>query len=119
MASKTKHQKKAAASGDGLVTRLCSINSNGLIFIASSRLEVSSEVTLAVQTSAPGVSHEWEVHGWVVDCRVAHCRDGLGFRVTLLFHDLPAGLKGILADDQALGRGSFLRLRQAPLFGMN
>ena len=119
MASKAKHQQKTATSGGGLVTRLCSINSNGLVFLASSRLEVSSDVTLAVQTSAPVVSHEWEVHGWVVDCRITRCRDGLRYKVTLLFHDLPAGLQGFLSEGRAAGPQGFPPLRHAPIFGMN
>jgi hypothetical protein len=118
MASKAKHQQKTATGG-GLVTRLCSINSNGLVFLAPSRLEVSSDVTLMVQTNAPGVSREWEVRGWVVDCRVARCREGLRYKVTLLFHDLPAGLKGILAAEQAANHGCFPPLRHASIFGMN
>jgi hypothetical protein len=118
MASKAKHQQKTATGGV-LVTRLCSINTNGLVFLAPGRLEVSSDVTLMVQTSAPGESHEWEVHGWVVDCRVARCREGLRYKVTLLFHDLPAGLKGILAAEQAANPGCFPPLRHASIFGMN
>lgn len=119
MASKAKHQQQIATSGGGLVTRLCSINSNGLVFLASSRLEVSSDVTLALLTSAPGVVHEWEVHGWVVDCRVARCPEGLRYKVTLLFHDLPAGLQAILREGRAVGLQSFPPLRHAPIFGMN
>ncbi len=119
MASKAKHQKNSAASSDGLVTRLCSINTSGLVFLAASRLEVSSDVTLAVQTSAPGLSHEWEVHGWVVDCRIARCRDGLRYKVTLMFHDLPAGLRSILRAECAARSQSFPPLRHAPNFGMN
>lgn len=119
MASKSKHQKNSAARSDGLVTRLCSINANGLIFLAASRLEVSSDVTLAVQTSAPGLCHEWEVHGWVVDCRIARCRDGLRYKVTLMFHDLPAGLRGILRAECAAGYQGFPPLRHAPSLGMN
>lgn len=119
MASKAKHQQKTASSGGGLVTRLCSINSNGLVFLASRRLEVSSDVTLAVQTSAPGLAHEWEVHGWVVDCRVARCREGLRYKVTLLFHDLPAGLQGILAPEKAVPARRHPPLHNAPVFGMN
>jgi hypothetical protein len=119
MASKAKHQQQTAISGGGLVTRLCSINSNGLVFLSSSRLEVSSDVTLAVQTSAPGVSHEWVVHGWVVDCRLTRCRNGLRYKVTLLFHDLPAGLKCILTEGRAVRPQGFPPLRHAPIFGMN
>lgn len=119
MASKAKHQKNPAAASDGLVTRLCSINVNGLVFLASSRLEVSADVTLMVQTSAPGLSHEWEVHGWVVDCRIARCRDGLRYKVTLMFHDLPTGLRAILNAECASRPRGFPPLRHAPNFGMN
>ena len=119
MATKAKHQQNTAASGGGLVTRLCSINSNGLVFLTSGRLEVSSDVTMAVQTDAPGFSHEWEVRGWVVDCRIARCREGLRYKVTLLFHDLPTGLKNILAQERAAAPCSFPPLRHAPEFGMN
>ncbi len=119
MASKAKHQKKVASSGSGLVTQLCSINSSGLVFLASGRLELSSDVTLMVQTNAPGVCREWEVHGWVVDCRMTRCREGLRYRVTLLFHDLPVGLKGILREEHSASPHHFPPLRRAPLFGMN
>lgn len=119
MASKAKHQQKTAACGGGIVTRLCSINSNGLVFLASRRLELSSDVTLAVQTCASGASREWEVHGWVVDCRIVRCGGDLRYKVTLLFHDLPAGLNGILRAEQAAAPPRFPPLRHAPVFGMN
>ena len=120
MASKAKHQQQqqSAISG-GFVIQLCSINSNGLVFLASRRLEVSSDVTLALQTSAPGAAREWEVRGWVVDCRAVRCREGLRYKVTLLFHDLPAGLQGLLTEGRAAGLQGFPPLRHAPIFGMN
>lgn len=119
MASKAKHQQQSAPSGAGLVIQLCSINSNGLVFLASRRLDVSSDVTLALQTSAPGVAQEWEVRGWVVDCRAVRCREGLRYKVTLLFHDLPAGLQGLLTEGRAVGLQGFPPLRHAPIFGLN
>ena len=118
MASKAKHQQQSAIGG-GLVIRLCSINSNGLVFLTSRRLEVSSDVTLALQTSAPGVTQEWEVRGWVVDCRVVRSHEGARYKITLLFHDLPAGLQRVLREGRVGGFQGFPPLRHAPVFGMN
>ena len=118
MASKAKHQLKSAAGRD-LVTRLCSINPNGVVFLASSRIPLSTEVTLLVQTSSPSGSHEWEVQGWVVECRAARTGDGLRYRVTLLFHDLPPGLQGLLREEEPSGTSGFPPLRHAPVFGQN
>jgi hypothetical protein len=50
---------------------------------------------------------------------MARCRDGLRYKVTLLFHDLPAGLKGILREEHAASPHRFPPLRHAPLLGMN
>lgn len=119
MASKAKHQQQSATGGGGLVTQICSIDSNGLVFLALSRLEVSSDVTMLLQTSTRGVVHEWEVRGWVVDCRATRCRGGLRYKVTLLFHDLPAGLQGVLSEGGAVGPQGYPPLRHAPVFGMN
>ena len=119
MASKAKHGKNSAPCGDEIVTRLCSINSSGLVFLTTRRFEVSSEVSLMVQTCTPGVSREWEVQGLVVDCRVARCREGLRYKITLLLHSLPEGLQAILREEQQGSSASYPPLRQAPLFGMN
>ena len=117
MASKAKRQEKISAGMGGPVTQLCSINCNGLVFLAANRLEVSSDVTLIVQAGVPGAPQEWEVHGWVVDCRAARGREGLRYEVTILFRDLPAGLKDILVAEH--GAGFFPRLRHSAIFGMN
>lgn len=119
MASNAKHRKKTADSGGGAVTRICSINPTGLVFLVSRRLAVCSDVTLAVQAGAPGRAREWEVHGWVVDCRAARGRGALRYRVTLLFHDLPPGLRGILSRVPAGKVEAHPRLRSAPIFGLN
>src|SRR5437773_774646 len=119
MATRAKHRQKPADGGDGMATRLCSITSTGLVFLAARRLDVSSEVTLSVQTGASGAAREWEVHGWVVDCRSTRCRDGLRYRVTLLFHDLPVGLQGILTGERVEVSRKFPPLPNAALFGLN
>lgn len=119
MASRARHRQEDAASGRGAVARLCSINSNGLVFLASARLDVSSDVTLAILTSGPDVPHEWDVHGWVVDCRAVRCRRGPRYRVTLLFHDLPAGLREILAGEHKDSPRRHPPLPNSAIFGLN
>ena len=119
MASKAKHETASAHCGSEIITRLCLINPTGLVFLTTRRFEISSEVGLAVQTSAPGNSHEWDVHGLVVDCRVVRCREGLRYKITLLFQNVPEGLQTLLLEEQASATKGYPPLRQAPLFGMN
>jgi hypothetical protein len=119
MASKAKHETESASCGGEIVTRLCSINPTGLVFLATRRFEISSEVTLAVQTSAPGVSREWDARGFVVECRMVRCPEGLLYKITLLFQDVPEGLRSLLHDEKAAAPAAYPPLRQAPVFGLN
>lgn len=120
MASKAKQQKVCPVRGGAIITRLCSINSNGMVFLASTRLEVSSEVTLSVRAQAGGldVSDDWEVHGLVVDCRAVRSREGLHYQVTLLFEEVPESLRRVLVQ-MLTAQCGYMPLQQAPVFGLN
>ena len=119
MASKAK-QHQASADTDSTVTRICSINPTGLVFIASRRFDISAEISLGLQTSVQGTEREWDLCGWVVDCRTVRGAEGLSYQVTMLFSDVPEGLQGILTMESLVsGAGSHPRMRNAPIFGVN
>ena len=98
---------------------MCSISSTGVVFLNAKALDVSSEITLMVQTSILGSDHEWNIRGWVVGCTPAEQQEG-GFQITLLFSDLPKGLQHILALAEGCHCASACkRIPGAELFGMN
>jgi hypothetical protein len=98
---------------------MCSITSTGVVFLNAKALEVSSEITLTVQTNILGSEHEWNIRGWVVEC-VPSEQQQSAFQVTLLFSDLPKGLQQILALAEGCHSASACkRIPGAELFGMN
>ena len=94
---------------------MCSIQSTGLVFVNTQPLEVSSELTLSIQTSVLGASREWKVQGWVVECS----QEGEEYRVTLLFSDLPGGLREILALASGESFRAYPVVEDAEIFGLN
>lgn len=98
---------------------MCSISSTGVVFLNASALEVSSEITLTVQTNILGRGQEWNVQGWVVECVPAEEQQST-FKVTLLFSNLPKGLQQILALAEGChGPDACRRVQGAELFGLN
>ena len=67
--------------------------------MTSQALEVSSEVSITVQTQDSGVSQEWQLLGWVVECQMLLPEAGEHYQVTLLFSALPQGLLDLLSGD--------------------
>ena len=98
---------------------MCSINSTGVVFVNTVPIEVSSELTLTVQTSLLGVTHDWTVHGWVVECSPVQDDGAVRHQVTLLFSDLPAGLKHVLALAEQGGSCPYPRVPGFPVLGQN
>lgn len=118
MASRAKHHRNINGGESGEVTHLCSINGSGIVFVCGRKFPVSSELSLLVQTSASGNEEDWKVRGLVVEClnvkRGRHAR----YQVTLLFSELPDGLKDLVAGE-IIASGSFIPLKKCPLFGLN
>lgn len=94
---------------------MCSIQSTGLVFVNTSPLEVSSELTLSIQTSVFGMVNEWKVHGWVVECS----REAEAYRITLLFSDLPGALRQVLALASGESSHAYPEVEGAEIFGLN
>jgi len=104
----------------GIVEQLCSITTTGVVVTTRQELDVSSEVSITVQTSSLGMTREWQVQAWVVECR-ALGEDAEGrFQVTLLFSALPRGLKQLLIchEHEASGR-PFPVVKGGEIFGLN
>lgn len=100
-------------------TRMCSITSTGVVFLNATALEVSSEITLTVQTRLLGGAEEWTVQGWVVECCPALENDRY-YQVTLLFSDLPTALQQILAfAESCQNPNACPRIAGGELFGVN
>jgi hypothetical protein len=98
---------------------MCSISSTGVVFLNASALEVSSEITLTVQTNILGCCQEWTIQGWVVECVPAEEPRGT-FKVTLLFSSLPKELQHVLALAEGChGASACKRVPGAELFGLN
>jgi hypothetical protein len=112
--------KPPQSSGSEIVTSLCSVNSTGLVFLATRRLKVCSDVTLSVQTSTLGSLQDWTVQGWVVECRTLRkVQTGPKYQITLLFSGLPAELRAMLIADGKGGPHSYPVFEAAPMFGLN
>jgi hypothetical protein len=112
--------KSSESSGGEIVTALCSVNSTGLIFLATRRLKVCSDITLTVQTSTPGTVHDWTVQGCVVECRtVRKAKTALRYRITLLFSDLPEELRTMLMNEDKTSTRPYPECSVAPVFGLN
>lgn len=98
---------------------MCSINSTGVVFLNTKPLEVSSELGIVVQTTVLGVTHDWSVRGWVVECRAERPGVAGSYQVTLLFSDLPKGLQQILAIAEGDGAHAYPVVQGADMFGLN
>ncbi len=82
-------------------------------------MKISSELTLAVQSCVLGLNFEWNLHGWVVECRQVKREDGRHFQVTLLFSDMPEGLRQIIALAEGRATHAYPEVKGATLFGLN
>lgn len=94
---------------------MCSIHETGLVFVSKVPLEVSSELTLTIQTTVFGLTKDWAVQGWVVECS----KKGSDYQITLLFSDLPKGLQQVLALASGKKDKSYPKVPGAPVFGLN
>lgn len=94
---------------------MCSVHETGLVFVSTLPLEVSSELTLTIQTSVFGITRDWAVQGWVVECS----KQGSDYQITLLFSGLPKGLQQVLALASGKQAKSYPEVEGVPLFGLN
>jgi hypothetical protein len=115
MASKATPRRRKVGARASTVTRMCSINATGVIFVNTSPLEVSSELTLTIQTTVLGSARDWTVQGWVVECSMQES----GYQVTMLFSDLPKGLSQVLALASGNEARAYPMVTDAGLFGLN
>ncbi|WP_206026295.1 hypothetical protein [Roseimicrobium sp. ORNL1] len=119
MASKAKSRRTKLQARKCTATRMCSISSTGVVFLNARALEVSSEITLTVQTNILGSGQEWTVQGWVVECVPAEEPQNC-FKVTLLFSNLPKELQQVLTLAEGChGATAIRRIPGAELFGLN
>lgn len=95
------------------------MNSTGVVFRNTKPLEVSSELTLTVQATVLGMTSDWSVRGWVVECQPERAAATDSFRVTLLFSELPEGLRKLLTVAGQTFGGSYPPIPGAELFGKN
>lgn len=112
-------EQRQAGMG-GFVEQLCSITTTGVVVTTRQELDVSSEVSITVQTSALGMVREWQVQAWVVECRsLREDHDGR-YQVTLLFSALPHGLKQLLIchEHEASGK-PYPVVNGGEIFGLN
>jgi hypothetical protein len=115
MASKATPRRRKAGAHACAVTRMCSINATGVVFVNPAPLEVSSELTLTVQTTVLGMTRDWTVQGWVVECSTQES----DYQVTLLFSDLPKGLQQVLALASGEKARAYPEVAGAEIFGLN
>jgi hypothetical protein len=95
---------------------MCSINPTGVVFETSRPLDISSELALTIQTDLLGLSREWSVQGWVIDCTPVNSE----FQVTLLFSEVPQGLQQLLAlTGGYTGTRAYPPVDGAEIFGLN
>lgn len=119
MASKAKQRRGKVSAGGSTVTRMCSINATGVVFENTAPLEVCSELTLSIQTRVFGLTREWTVQGWVVECAHMRCENIGGYQVTLLFSGLPKGLQQVLAMAEGHACRAYPVVEGSPMFGLN
>lgn len=118
MASRAKHHRNVNDGPGSETTQLRSINSTGLVFVSGRKFPVTSEISLSVQTSAAGREDDWTVRGLVVECRNVKRRPHAQYQITLLFSELPEGLKELMSGGM-ITSGSFIPLKNCALFGLN
>ena len=104
----------------GIVEQLCSITTTGVVVTTHQELDVSSEVSITVQTSSLGMVREWQVQAWVVECRSMQDDEDGRYQVTLLFSTLPHGLKQLLIchEHEASGK-PYPQVKGGEIFGLN
>lgn len=116
MTSKTNQRRDGSS---GVVTQLCSINTTGAVFLSDRQLDMSSEISFNMETHVFGLQQEWTVKGWVVECQPERATADSLFQVTLLFSDLPEGLRKVLVLTEGHMSRGYPVIASAPLFGMN
>jgi hypothetical protein len=72
-------------------------------------------LTLTVQTTVLGMTRDWTVQGWVVECSIQES----DYQVTLLFSDLPKGLQQVLALASGEKARAYPEVTGAEIFGLN
>ena len=118
MASKA-NQRRSSSDKRDVITRLCSINTTGLVFYSSRRLKLSSEISFSIETKVFGFCQEWSLQGWVVECRHVRDQEDANYQITLLFSDLPKGLQQVLATAEGEAKRAYPAVADAPMFGLN
>lgn len=104
--------------GHDVGTPLCTINPTGVVFSSAERLDISSELGLVIETDVLGMVQEWAVQGWVVACKETGTQ-GEPFEITLLFSEVPVGLRQILALSPTAVSALMPRLGSDTRFGLN
>ncbi len=94
---------------------MCSINATGVVFVNTAPLEVSTELTITIQTTVLGSTRDWTVQGWVVECSMQES----DYQVTLLFSDLPKGLRQVLVLASDKNVRAYPVVARAEMFGLN
>jgi hypothetical protein len=115
MASKATPRRRKADSCASTVTRMCSINATGVVFVNTVPLDVSVELTMTIQTTMLGLTREWTVRGWVVECS----GQDTDYQITLLFSDLPKGLQQVLALASGKKARMYPEVPGAGIYGLN
>ncbi|TLD68312.1 hypothetical protein FEM03_23190 [Phragmitibacter flavus] len=100
---------------------MSSISDTGLVFHSPQALVTGTEVGLTIQTSLLGYLREWSVQGWVVECECEsdEANEELGFAVTLLFSDMPQGLKTLLGQVSEQRLYAYPPVKGEEFFGLN
>ena len=117
MASRANQGRKRKRNCDSTVTHLFSMNSTGAVFRNTKPLEVLSELTITVQATVLGLTSDWSVRGWVVECQPERAAATDSFRVTLLFSELPEDLRDLLMVAEQSSVGSYPPVTGAEVFG--
>jgi len=119
MASKANQRRDGKSDKGGVITRLCSINSTGLVFVSQRRMKLSAEVTMEVETDLFGFKQHWSLQGWVVECRHLRDAEDQQYQVTLLLSDMPKALQHTLELASGSNKRAFPRLGDSDVYGMN
>jgi len=117
MASRAKQGRGTEANS--VVTRMCSINLTGLVFLSTRRFDISSELALTIQTCVLGITRNWDVLGWVVECSDEIGGNEPTHRITMLFSNLPSGLQQLLSLAEKSDSRAYPPMHGAEIFGLN
>lgn len=115
------NERRNSIKQEGVLADLSSISDTGLVFHSPEALMTGTEVGMVIQTSLLGSLREWSVQGWVVECQPGESESGkeLGFAVTLLFSDLPQGLKQLLGQVSGNRLYAYPPVKGEEFFGLN